>query len=828
VRNLRYEMALRLDEAGEGVGGLAQIVGGSLRLHFELAPSEGRQAELLLDFGGEGISGVRLNGREIERLERRADHLLLRGADLKDGANLLDLRFTARAAAAGSPLNLYHDSKEGESFVYTLTVPSDTHRIFPCMDQPDLRGRFTLSLDLPEHWTAVSNERKVSEKREQGRRKVRFGETPPLPTYLFAFAAGPFAVQEKEGTRVFFRRQKTSRIDPVLFRLHAEAKTFQEEFFGHPYPFNKLDFVILPAFPYGGMEHAGAIFYRESALIFDHKPDILETLRRRLLIYHEVAHQWFGNLVTMQWFDDLWLKEGFATFTAWKTLARLHPGSRAWKLFFERTLPAALRVDRSKGSRPIYQPLPNLDQAKSNYGPIVYNKAPAVLRLLEQYCGEKAFARGLSRFLRENAFGSATHRRLLQVLGQTAGKDLQAFETAWLKTPGAPTLQASLPPKGDSHLLLRQTGPAGSPWPMRLLLQLHSPDRPKGDTHSWSLDLSLSALEVPLPCDSDQVEWLLPNADGAVYAETLLDSRTLSWAREGLSQETDPLRRAVLMSALFHSGRMGTIPPLDLARTLLQLRPLDLGPQTRARLLAMLGTALRRWAGPSEDSLALQLRLETELRDDLLQGRHRDSARPMFQAFCSWARSPASFDLLEDLLDGKRQLPALPLSIHDKALALAALLAHQRPGSEARLSRLQTKSSQDISRDLYLAQAARPGLPRKQALFASWFLDDAPPEQWIQDALSFFHWPGQARDSLPLLRPALEKALWIRDHRKIFFLPAWFDAFLGAHRSEEALQICEDFLRTHPNLPKDIRDKLEVPLAELRNVIRLQRSATEK
>ncbi|HHI79058.1 MAG TPA: hypothetical protein ENK02_03690, partial [Planctomycetes bacterium] len=857
VRNPRYELELRLDrareagsrggEAGAGEedgkeGRGSQLVSGRLRLRFELAPG-GAGRPLLLDFDGVEHGAVRLNGRELERLERRADHLLLPAADLREGENLLDLRFGARAAAAGSPLNLYHDAKEGETYLYTLTVPSDAHRIYPCFDQPDLRGRFVLSLDLPEDWRAVSNERRVSEKREHGRRRLRFGETAPLPTYLFAFAAGPFAVKEKDGLRAFYRPAKTSWWDDRLFELHREARAFQEGLFGHAYPFAKLDFVVLPAFPYGGMEHAGAIFYRESALLFDHEPGPLQLLRRRLLVYHEVAHQWFGNLVTMRWFDDLWLKEGFATFAAWKTLAALHPEAQAWKLFYERTLPPALRVDRSRGSRPIYQPLANLDQAKSNYGPIVYNKAPAVLRLLESYCGEEAFRRGLAAFLQEHAFGSADHSQLLAALGEAAGKDLAPFEAAWLKSEGAPTLEAqfpSPPPKGDSHLSLRQSG-SSAPWPMRLLVQAgfdpkgdsHSPQstpkpepkqgspsrpsyakpEPKGDTHSWTLDLSEGQAQAALPGSPAALRWVLPNADGAVYAETLLDPRTIAWALAHLPKERDPLRRTVFLSALFHSCREGLLPPLDLARLLLALRPLELGPQTRQRLLAMLATILRRWAPETPETQALQDRLEAELRDDLQQGRHPASARPMFAAFCRWARSEASLGLLEALLDGKQRLPALPLSIQDKSLALAALLARSRPGADSRLARLRDQSPQDISRDLYLAQAARPGLAHKKALFDSWFRKDAPPEQWIQDALPFYHWPGQAADSLPLLRQALEKALWIRDHRKIFFLPAWFDAWLGAQKGPAALQICEDYLRAHPHLPGDIRDKLEVPLA---------------
>ena len=388
LRDVEYDLRFRLSDR-------ADAVTGSISMRFQFREGGDRE-DLVLDFGGAAISEVLVNNQSVE-LEREANHLIIPGGLLGDGLNGLRAEFSSVVAPTGTPLTVYRDQADGRDYYYTLLVPADAHRLFPCFDQPDLRAKYRLELDVPESWTAVSNTPMVDpsdpepEVLPEGR-LFRFEQSKPLPTYLFAFACGPFAeltppqpqvpgITREEPMRVLLRESRLDDIDrETVVRLHDEGLSWLATSFDVPYPFDKLDVVLLPGFPYGGMEHAGAIFYRESSLVFDHQPTVDEQVRRSTLIYHELSHQWFGNLVTMKWFDDLWLKEGFATFYGYRAMAALEPGQRAWLRFLQRVKPRAYAVDATPGTTPVFQELQNLADAKSAYGAIVYNKAPAVLR----------------------------------------------------------------------------------------------------------------------------------------------------------------------------------------------------------------------------------------------------------------------------------------------------------------------------------------------------------------------------------------------------------------------------------------------------------------
>src|SRR5690606_23195162 len=242
----------------------------------------------------------------------------------------------------------------------------------------------------------------------------------------------------------------------------------------HPYPFAKMDLLLAPAFPFGGMEHVGAIFYNEDRFIFRERATRPQRIGRAATIYHEVAHQWFGDLVTMRWFDDLWLKEGFATYMAAKAQDAMEPSADAWKTFYLRNKPVAYGVDASAGTTPVWQELGNLDQAKSNYGPIVYNKAPSVLKQLDYLVGPERFRAGVRRFLGEHAYGNATWRDLLRAVAEGGGLD--DWGGQFILRPGMPVVEQRLELRGDTisrlTLVQRPARPlSGSgPWPMKLEL----------------------------------------------------------------------------------------------------------------------------------------------------------------------------------------------------------------------------------------------------------------------------------------------------------------------------------------------------------------------
>ena len=374
-RVLRYDLRLQLTPALDRVHGLVGI---------DLALA-GQPVDLVLDWRPAQPAGVppgrvtamRVGGRALPPPDVRDDHLVIAAAQLRVGENRVELEFESPIATAGTAVTRYEDREDGSAYVYSLLVPADASSVFPCVDQPDLKARFALELTLPAAFTAVSNAPVIEVQTSPGGTHVRFEPTEPISTYLFAFAAGPFAEVSDQagGTRLLVRKSRAARAREEaaeVLRLNRAGLRFLEEYFGRPFPFAKYDLVLLPEFAYGGMEHAGATFLREDAVLFPFEPGAPDLLRRAQLLFHEAAHQWFGDLVTMRWFDDLWLKEGFANLMAFAAAQAIVPELGARNAF--RSLKtAAYRTDVTAGTTPIWQALPNLSAAKSAYGNIVYS-----------------------------------------------------------------------------------------------------------------------------------------------------------------------------------------------------------------------------------------------------------------------------------------------------------------------------------------------------------------------------------------------------------------------------------------------------------------------
>src|SRR5207248_8522229 len=318
----------------------------------------------------------------------------------------------------------------------------------------------------------------------------RLAETEPISTYLFAFAAGPFArfpepqmggismtadpsLKSAEDVkqplqnnaiplRLFVRKSQVERARkeaPEVLRIHRECLNFLADYFDFKYPFPKYDIVLVPEFAYGGMEHAGATFLREDGVLFPTTPTANNFAARAELICHEASHQWFGDLVTMRWFDDLWLKEGFATFMAYKAMEKILPQYNAWKIFYQRTKPGAYSTDATKGTTPIFQEIPNLSAAKSAYGNIVYLKAPSMLRQAEFFLGADKFQQAIRAFLKEHAFSNAEWADLVRAFEHSSGKKLDEWAAAWVKRRGFANVRVDW--SGDqsgriNHLTLKQ------------------------------------------------------------------------------------------------------------------------------------------------------------------------------------------------------------------------------------------------------------------------------------------------------------------------------------------------------------------------------------
>jgi aminopeptidase N len=791
------------------------------------------EGDVILDFRGRRLLRITANGAPLALDAWNGAHVRIGAAALRPGPNTVAVAFVAEIAPSGASIIRVHDP-DGSDYLYTLLVPADANQLFPCFDQPDLKARVSLTLTTPSGWTAVANGPLERTLTAGARTTHRFAAMPPISTYLVAFAAGPWhrATLTADGRTLhaYVRRSRAAEADlDTVLALNARALAWMEGYFDRPYPFPKFDLVLAPAFPFGGMEHPGAVFYNEDRFIFRERPTVPRRLGRFSTILHEVAHMWFGDLVTMRWFDDLWLKEGFATYMAAQALQDLDPESGAWKTFYLANKPAAYGVDQTLGTTPLWQALANLDQAKSAYGAIVYNKAPSVLKQLQYVVGDSAFRAGVQGFLTAHAFGNATWQDLLAAVGRAAGRPLDDFSRHWMLRPGMPEVEQRLTVDGGRirrlELVQRPARPlSGSdPWPMRTQVLLWYPDRP---AVVLPVELRGRVAEVRSARGLPAPAFVYPNAGDYGYLLALLDTASVRALEEGaLARVADPLLRAMLWNSLWDQVRALRLAPERFVALTLRQLPAERDQQILPGVLARLGRA----AGAYVDSVtraALRPGIERVLwagaSDTALAYGLRRAYLDAFIASASTADGVARLTALfaADSAAGEPLRDPTRWDIVTRLRVLAAPDAESLAAAQA-----ARDTTPDGRRRQYIAGAARRDPAVKAALFTAWFTDRSLNEDWASGSLGAFNAIEHQGLTLPFLRPALDSLPFIRAHRRIFFLGAWLGAFLGGQTSEAALAAVRQYLADHPDLPLDLRQKVLQYADELERTVRIRARA---
>lgn len=825
IANVRYDLSL--DLTGEA------RASGTIAIRFDRVAGSG---DLVLDFRGPDLSDLIVNDRPLSTQGRSDGHLTLPQALLRTGANRITARFATPIAASGAAIIRYRDDKDGGVYLYTLLVPSDANLLFPCFDQPDLKARFRWTLTAPAGWTVIANGPLAERSAAGTATRWRFAETEPISTYLAAFAAGPWThwTSAPAGDRpisLYARASRRAEVDAeAQIATNRAAVRWLADWFAIPYPFAKLDLVLAPAFPFGGMEHVGAVFYNEDRFVFREPPTLPQRVNRDATIYHEISHQWFGDDVTMRWFDDLWLKEGFSTYMAARIQAELQPDSNAWTTFLLSTKTPAYRADATSGTQALWQPLDNLDAAKSNYGPIVYNKAPAVIKQLAFLVGEDGFRRGLHDFLHDHAYGNATWQDLLGAIGKASGVDLGAFGRQYMLRAGLPRIDTRLRPAGDriGTLALVQRparalpGDPGGAWPMKVRVRLgyHDRDDVVLETAFDGATATLAdAAGLPMP------DYVWANDGDQGYGLFLPDARTIAWIVARVGTVTDPLLRALLWSGLWDSVRDLRVAPDRYVAVLLDHLPGERDEQISRTILARGATALDLYL-PDTKAEALRPRWEASLLariDDpqLGYGLRKDA----LDRLVATARTPLALGRLRDLLAGRAMLAGAAIRQPTRWAIVRRLIAVGAPDAAALFAAEQRRdTSSEAVKDAFVARAATPDRSVKAAYFTRYFDDATLNEAWASESLGAFNEIGQAALTLPFLRPALDRLEWIRQNRRIFFLPAWIEAFVAGQRDAAALAVVDGFLKAQPALPIDIRRKLLTARDELALTVRIRQA----
>jgi aminopeptidase N len=759
---------------------------------------------LALDFSESGPLRARVGGLAAT-LTASDDHIVLEPAQLREGSNEITISFVA----GDTPLNRNPD------FMYTLFVPARARLAFPCFDQPDLKARYTLSLDIPAAWEAVANGVETVRDRQGERVRIHYAETELLPTYLFAFAAGRFQVESAgRGGRHFrmFHREtdaaKVARNRDAIFDLHAAALDWLERYTGITYPFGKFDFLLVPSFQFGGMEHAGAIFYNASGLLLDQSATQNQKLGRATLIAHETAHMWFGDLVTMRWFNDVWMKEVFANFMAAKIVNPSFPGINHDLRFLLSYYPSAYEVDRTPGTNAIRQRLDNLNEAGTLYGAIIYQKAPIVMRQLEMIVGEAAFREGLREYLNAHAFGNATWPDLIKVLDARTPEDLEAWSRAWVDEAGRPDIATELRIENGriAGLAFSQKDPAlrrGLVWTERLEIALGY------DTEVTRIPVTLntSRIEVAAARGLPAPRFVLPTGGGIGYGGFSIDPATREYLLHHLVDVPDSLTRGSAMVTLWEDMLDGRSQPAVVVDDLIGALPGERDELNLQRMLSYTEEGYWKFL-PAAAREALAPRLERVLRQGLDAAATPSVKSAWFSTLRDVAQTPPTLAWLERVWRRTESVPGLVLEEPDY-ITLAQQLAvravpHWQDILDGQFARIENPDRK--ARFAFV----RPSLSSDQAVRDAFFQSlssrqNRRREPWVLEGLTYLHHPLRAAASRKYIPTSLAMLEEIQRTGDIFFPKRWMDATLLGHSSASAALMVRNFLT---ELPPGYPDRL--------------------
>ena len=817
VSDVRYQLRFTLTPHAPSVSG-----------HEELRFRTGFSGPVLLDFREGTAANPTVNGVAVP-VKIDNGHIELPANMIHAGENVVIVDFTATVAPAGKAITRFEDKDDNTEYLYTLFVPMDAEMAFPCFDQPDLKGRFHLELTAPEDWTVVSNTAIASQSPAgSGQRTTVFSETRPISTYLFAFAAGPFRrVHETPGLPGLYVRQskfrKAQEEAPEVQQITSQGIDYLSSFFAQPFPFPKYDMVMIPGFAYGGMEHAGATFLREESILFRAAPTHSDHLNRDILLLHELTHQWFGDFTTMRWFDDLWLKEGFAQYMAYQALAALKPDENIWKRFYESIKPAAYGIDSTKGTTPIYQDIANLKDAKSAYGAIVYSKAPGVIKQLAFVLGEEHFRDGLRLYLKEHAYANAQWNDLVHAFEGVSGRSLGVWAASWIRRRGMPQVDASWSCDAQDRidrfsLTQGDVLSEGGVWPVTMQVGLYddggAPLHLRVELSNEKADLR-EAIGKPCP------NHVFLNDHDYAYGRFLLDKHSRKAVIEKLRRVSDVFERTLLWGSLWGSVREADLAPRDFVELALRLLPTETDESVAQNLIGHVATALHRYVNSSVRAEIVP-RAEALASHQMLHSPSQDLRIIWFRALRTVAESPQGRAQLKDLLSGKLAVPGVELRPLDRWTIVTTLIALQDSEAEALFAAEQKRDTTgDGHKYAYTAWAARPESASKQHYFDDYLRGSSRPEDWIEQSLGPFNYWNQSELTMPYLKPALEALPRIKRERKIFFALGWLNAFLGGQQSAAAQEQVHEFLRTAA-IDKDLQLKILEVSDELDRTVKIR------
>ncbi|MAU15684.1 MAG: peptidase M1 [Muricauda sp.] len=759
---------------------------------------------LYLDFNADAslLKHIKVNGEE-QVVNHQKEHIILT-ENLKKGPNSIEIIFDA------GELSL----NRNEDFLYTLLVPDRASTLFPCFDQPNIKARYILDVTVPQDWKVVCGAPLETTAKVGDKVHYTFGKSDPMSTYLFSMVAGKFeSVTENPGVfdmTFLYRETDTTKIAyslPKIFDYHQRSIDFLKDYTRYEFPFQKLDFAAIPGFQYGGMEHVGAIQYRQSSIFLDESA----TERRRMgsakLIAHETSHMWFGDLVTMDWFNDVWMKEVFANFMADKIVNPTFPEINHRLQFMISHYNGAYGEDRTRGTNPIRQDLENLKNAGSLYGGIIYNKAPIMMRQLEATIGEKGFRDGIREYISTYAYGNATWNDLVNILDERTPKDLKEWSEVWVNQSGRPILSEQIDYEGEriTNFTISQRAEDGSDklWPQSFEITLVYPD----STRTIPVSISESSVNVDLAVGLSRPEAIIYNSNAFGYGVFPLKASDLSI----IPTLKDEVARGYAYLNTYENALSGNIPPLEAFDLYVEGVIHEPNELVHGMICGQANSIFWKFLN-KEQRTEKQVLVEQMLWNELLDGSYGPNIKKnIFGLWKSLAYSDKGKENLYRIWNKSIQIPDLKLNqddYTDMAMTLA-LYGHDRTDKILEEAKAQLKNPDKIKRFEFLLPALSSDISVRDAFFESFKeAKNREKESWVLTACGYLHHPLRQNTAIKHVPLALELLEEIQKTGDIFFPKRWLSSTIGQYQSKEALALVDGYIQNHIDLEPSLKGKL--------------------
>jgi aminopeptidase N len=759
---------------------------------------------LYLDFKEktQNLKAIEINGKSIVFFHEKG-HVLIAPADLILGKNTISISFIA----GNLSLN------RNDDFLYTLLVPDRASTLFPCFDQPDIKATYKLSLSVPQDWSVLAGA-DVKDKVEKGDfTTYAFGESDKMSTYLFSFVAGKFkSVTQKPGLEMtmLYRENNPEKIKTstdTIFSLHQQSLDFLEKYTNYKFPFQKLDFASIPVFQYGGMEHVGAIQYRESTLFLDNSATDSEKLNRAKLIAHETSHMWFGDLVTMKWFDDVWMKEVFANFMADKIMNPIFPKVNHNLQFFTAHYSSAYAEDRSLGTHPIKQHLANLKDAGSLYGAIIYNKAPIMMRQLEASMGKDAFRKGIQKYIQKYANDNADWNNLVEILDAETPLDMKKWSDVWVNKSGRAIFSDKIEFDAQNRIrkfeiFQKAEDKSNNIWSQVFQIGLVYADNVK----VLSVNVKEKNLVLKEAIGLEKPLTIIYNYNGFGYGVFPIDGNHLNI----VSSLKDEVARASAYSNLYENMLIGTIPTDKAFDCFFK------GIQTEENELVLrmvsnnLNTIYWRFF-TAEQQNKIQKQLEGILYERLQTNLSANIKKTLFGLFSSIAYSDSAKAKLYQIWNKEVVIPNLKLNEDDFTNMAMNLAIFKHEKADEILEKTSTTITNPDKKKRF--EFLLPSLSKDESVrfaFIESLKDDAnrEKESWVSVGLSNVNHPLRQESAQKYIRFSLDLVDEIQRTGDIFFPKDWLDSTVGKYSSKYAFDEVQRFLKENPNFSPILKRKL--------------------